>query len=373
MSTVIHPYRSSLKFDSSRPFSCLSSSPCRPIRSRRGFTLVELLVVIAIIGILVALLLPAVQSAREAARRTGCSNNLKQIALSALNYESAHGRFPPGYLGGRDFSMPDDLGTAPNEHQWGGVFTHLLPYFESGNTHDRLTATWNNGVNRFDTPYWKNNEAWAAAQTKLGILLCPTIPDETPSFGIFRRSWPRYKSNRPGIAGEALVPESNLGLTHYQAVSGVFGEIGLTNEVIVGDIRVDELVGVFSARSKTKMGQITDGASHTLLFGEAPGSIGPSVSMGGEMHSGHALGIAWAGSATLPVMFGMDSSKEDNDTTGTKHDVHWSYYGGLHSGGIVQFSLADGSVKKLTADIETKVFDAYSSIRGQELVEEDAL
>ncbi|MGI9457246.1 MAG: DUF1559 domain-containing protein [Aeoliella sp.] len=342
------------------------SSPPWPLHPRRGFTLVELLVVIAIIGILVALLLPAVQSAREAARRTGCSNNLKQIALAALNYESTRDRFPPGYLAGRNFSAPDDLGSAPNEHQWGGVFTHLLPFFESGNTHDLMTTTWKNGVDRFDTQYWNDEGSWAAAQNRLGLLLCPTIPEEAPGFGIVARTWPRFRAPFPGVSVQPFVPEANLGLTHYQAVSGVYGEIGLSAKNTVGALSVDELVGVFSARSQTTMGKIVDGASHTFLFGEAPGMIGTDVTLAGETHSGFVLGVAWAGSATLPLLFGVDSSQEDIGNA--RHDVHWSYYGSLHSGDIVQFALADGSVTQIPVDIETRVLDALSSIQGQEVV-----
>ena len=92
--------------------------------NRRGFTLVELLVVIAIIGILVGLLLPAVQAAREAARRMQCSNNLKQLALSAHNFESANRKFPPGYNGEKNLSNGVNL----NTNTYIGHLIYLFPY-----------------------------------------------------------------------------------------------------------------------------------------------------------------------------------------------------------------------------------------------------
>ena len=97
-------------------------------RNRGGFTLVELLVVIAIIGILVGLLLPAVQAAREAARRMQCSNNLKQLGLAVMNYESAIKRLPPGGL-----HLRDGFGGASNSTSWGpNWLVMLLPYMEQG-------------------------------------------------------------------------------------------------------------------------------------------------------------------------------------------------------------------------------------------------
>src|SRR5438874_4555111 len=93
----------------------------RSVMRRRGFTLVELLVVIAIIGLLVALLLPAVQAAREAARRTQCSNNLKQIGLAALQFEEVYKRLPPG-------AVWSSSGTAK-----GSMYVYLLPYLEQSN------------------------------------------------------------------------------------------------------------------------------------------------------------------------------------------------------------------------------------------------
>lgn len=122
---------------------------------RQAFTLVELLVVIAIIGILIALLLPAVQQAREAARRMQCQNNLKQIGLACLNFESAHGGLPPIYLSG---SQP-------------GWLTAALPYIEQNN----LKNLWPNGLDPNDT-MWKDPSLTAVVSTPISVQICPSSP-----------------------------------------------------------------------------------------------------------------------------------------------------------------------------------------------------
>ncbi len=101
-------------------------------RRRRGFTLVELLVVIAIIGILIALLLPAVQAARESARRTQCGNNLKQIGLALLNWESVHRKLPPGTMARQRFSYTYDPATTGG-YEWPYLLDYILPQLEENN------------------------------------------------------------------------------------------------------------------------------------------------------------------------------------------------------------------------------------------------
>ncbi len=147
-------------------------------RRNLAFTLVELLVVIAIIGVLVALLLPAVQAAREAARRTQCTNNLKQMALAAVNYESTRGMFPPGRL------LPD--WTDPSGNQgWYTNYTNvtiddktgfysvhiwLLPFMEASNVYDLINFDVAQ-IRIMDPTTNPNYEAYATTQ---GIFLCPS-------------------------------------------------------------------------------------------------------------------------------------------------------------------------------------------------------
>ena len=334
-------------------------------RLNRGFTLVELLVVIAIIGILVALLLPAVQTAREAARRTQCLNNLRQVGMAALNYESANRRFPPGYLAGDDFlNNPDSFGTAPKLHQWNGPFTNLLPYFEADTTHDLMTNTWNIGITQYDVPFWENAGSWAGAQTKLGMLTCPTAPANDAS-AVIARFWPSFSGSSIDLNADGFDGDNNLGLTHYQGCSGVFGEVGLNAKNTSGNQRIDELVGIFSSRSRTTTAKIKDGQSKTIMFGESPGIIGNNIQQGGSARSGMVVGVAWAGTAVMPVVNGLDASKANVD--GSIHQTHWTAFSSAHKGNNVHFVLADGSIKILQPDVATDVLFAMASRNGGEV------
>ena len=137
-----------------------------PTRSRGGFTLVELLVVIAIIGILVALLLPAVQSAREAARRVQCTNHLKQLGLAALNHESAIRHFPAGGWSYRWIGDPD-RGT--DWRQPGGQFYNMLPYMEQEVVYQLQSGQ----ANGFPV----RNAAKTMISTPISVMNCPTRRD----------------------------------------------------------------------------------------------------------------------------------------------------------------------------------------------------
>ena len=190
--------------------------PHKKLRSQHGFTLVELLVVIAIIGILIALLLPAVQAARESARRTKCTNNLKQLGVAAHNFHSAKNRFPTGFLG----SMGSDPGNLTDTTvQWLGLFAYLLPYFEEATLSDQINDIDLN-VNNSDTPYWIDTDhpnAWAASQWKIGSLQCPTIPPEKPPYAYWDRI--AYSSSwRVMKVGGFGASDVEMGETNYLGV-----------------------------------------------------------------------------------------------------------------------------------------------------------
>ena len=363
-------------------------------RPGRGFTLVELLVVIAIIGILVALLLPAVQAAREAARRNACVNNMKQLGLAALNYESARGVLPPGYLGSTNFLQPF-TNNGPN--QGIGVFVYLLPYVEEAAVFDRFTDFgYQIGVDSLDDFYCNacpggpatDNESiqrWQAAQTVIETYLCPSAPGDVPERAYIDKVYIRDAGNfLYGSAGQQ--PEANLGLTHYAGVTGVEGSAGPNTFILSGhpglDINPqlldrsipDELIGVFGRRTETRLAKVIDGTSNTFMFGESIGAVGQSVThtFGGMDNSpanGFVLGYAWAGWSCLPTLEGLDPTRQNGTPNpDAVYTAHWKTFGSAHSGGIVQFTLVDGSVHAITRDIDVALYHNLSTMKGEEVV-----
>src|SRR4051812_28657474 len=201
---------------------------------RRGFTLIELLVVIAIIGVLIALLLPAVQSAREAARRSQCTNNLKQIGLGMHNYHSALGSFPPGA------SKNPKNGPGDSDLTWSSWSAHglLLPYMEQRALYDAANFSW--GVNPYGDPCYYVNST--VANTIVNGFLCPSDPN----------------AGRPNI-------------------NNYFASVGTTSDFMTvncwGGInpacKATGSTGVFTFFDAYGIAQITDGTSNTVAYSES--------------------------------------------------------------------------------------------------------
>jgi prepilin-type N-terminal cleavage/methylation domain-containing protein len=316
-------------------------------RAKYGFTLVELLVVIAIIGVLVALLLPAVQAARESARRTQCSNNLKQLGIAAHNHHDSMGRLPPGYVGQIPHSNPiGPSGLYPN--QYTGCLAYLLPYMEQKPAYDQIQVDWD--VDAYPSvPWWSSGASVGVAQAKIKNLICPSNVTGTPFWITYSIS---VYINPPYITTDFLgVPYSsastsakNFGITHYVAVCGWANNHPHPQTI--------SLEGAFTCRSKTRLGQVLDGTSSTLAFGETHGGK-PMISVGPPATFGPGVDVqnSWIGAGVLSTSYDV-SNRDDFPQAASFNSEHPN---------LIQFCFLDGSVRKVNRNIN---FTAYRQLSG---------
>jgi prepilin-type N-terminal cleavage/methylation domain-containing protein/prepilin-type processing-associated H-X9-DG protein len=233
---------------------------------RSGFTLVELLVVIAIIGILIALLLPAVQAAREAARRTQCSNNLKQVGLALHNFESAYKCVPPGGLSGTTVTPSHELllgGRTGVLHGW-TIF--LLPYMEQKTVADIYHKTRD----------WRHSDNKQARETPLSALLCPSTPDSS-----------RVDTQMIGGYGPVTAAVTDYGVDN--AINAALGPLGL-----IDDASAASRYGVMRCNELQRFSDITDGLSNTMCIVEDAGRPNRYVAQGKQVDGLPISGAGWA-------------------------------------------------------------------------------
>jgi prepilin-type N-terminal cleavage/methylation domain-containing protein/prepilin-type processing-associated H-X9-DG protein len=329
----------------------------RPTRPRAGFTLIELLVVIAIIGLLTGMLLPAVQAAREAARRTQCTNNLKQIGVALQNYHDGQRCFPSGYIDGNTnpASTPDnDLGPG-----WGWA-SLLLPYLEEANVGSQIN---------FSKPVGVGSNA-TVSQLPLTVYQCPTDPLQD-AFSVYDSSLTTIiatvaHGNYVGCNGWEECFWNAGGAGTGTGADGLAGGSGAAGN------------GLFYRNSRIRAAKVTDGLSRTIVVGERSSDHSPSTWTGAvaggqcpAWMAGQAPYSAPPGPAydnadfgeALVLSHGNGTHLPSADFPIFDPDTFYS----MHAGQGANFLFGDGSVHFLTSEIDPMTYQYLCTIAGGEI------
>jgi prepilin-type N-terminal cleavage/methylation domain-containing protein len=294
-------------------------------RNRRGFSLIELLAVVAIISIILGLLLPAVLSAREAARRGSCANNLRQIGIALQNYHDQNGRFPPG-------SRLRNVDRQPGI-SWRVL---ILPQIDEPALYADIHPTDNGGA-----------ASWTAERNLIATYICPSAPRQADSAITLK------ESNYSGVGGAAR----NNDWLDFE-------------DVFCGDVYTS---GMFFHESRTTIAKIEDGTSRTLAIGERNYIFRPWMA-----------GATWFGAPptricnapTSNVRYPINADKHqfgyfvgDTDAPSSAQLtmlLNDLYFGSYHVGGA-QFCRADSSVQMIAENIDFTVFEDLATIAGGEI------
>lgn len=322
---------------------------------RSAFTLIELLVVIAIIGLLMALLLPAVQKVREAANAMICASNLRQIALAAHNFHGDNKKLPAGMY--NSVALPN--GYNPQEGPYVGVLAALLPYVEQDNIKNNLrnaanttslpiTVSFNNGVPWWVAPLDSNgnpiNGGPNLAQVKIGVFKCPSDSIDERGINVMLATIASNAYNdvqdNPFDNLQLSAGDVPLGRSNYFGVAGMIYSNPAGWSGWAGPNNAKIFAGILRNREQLTLGQITakDGTSNTLFFGE---SIGDAYNQA-NLREGV---FCWMGAGSLTLWRGLATRGQPGNNGG----YMLSRFSSNHAAGV-QFAMADGSVRTLRTE-----------------------
>lgn len=325
-------------------------------RRQQGFTLIELLVVIAIIAILIALLLPAVQQAREAARRAQCKNNLKQLGLALHNYHDEHSVFPPGAITinvGSASTGVDVVGEAnevsPTTHQGTSWILQILPFIDAAPLFNNWDFTANNV---------RGNQA--QANRDLPGLYCPTRRSTVNDSSLMAITGQTKGGNDYGGCSGAVDRFYNAtgDLVSVTNSTHFFTACSAGSTVAPG-AKCKTQWGILFQNSSTRIPQIIDGTSNTLLLGEVQRfarGTGPGSNAEQDCYDGWAVG-------GKPTLFSTEVKYSINN--GIINNQVSESPGSEHTGGA-HFCFADGSVRFVADNTDTQIVGAIGSFGGGE-------
>ncbi len=347
---------------------------------RRGFTLIELLIAIAIIGSLVAFLLPAVQQARESARRESCANNLRQIGLALSTYSDVARVYPPAYLGdplasgsSAGVNYPDGNDNGPTGFAWGVL---LLPFVEEQNLYDRFN---------FRVPCWAPENS-AVAQTRVPLYLCPSSAGPSDGFSVDQYTGTAWNPDLNPVGSHPYSPEIKLAHCHYVTSAGVHQPWGRVTayddftqpETVTsgGQTTLAMIEGAFYRNARLSAKHFTDGLSATVFIGE---------------HSSVLSDKTWVGvppwSATCPKFPFTSDCNSGGDLVGAHsgpdtHDRpqviihapnnpvgHTDQMWGDHAPGGCNVLFGDASVRFIVEEIDPFLWVALTTRNANEVVD----
>ena len=301
-------------------------------RTTRGFTLIELLVVIAIIAVLIALLLPAVQQAREAARRTQCKNNLKQIGLALHNYHDVHSTLPSGWI------AIDSATNLPSAHEGtsgAGWAAMILPFIDQGNVYNRFNPS---------LPITDPLNA-GFLESQMASYKCPSDPQPL-TFDL------PEEGNPTNIL--AKMPIANyIGSFGPEELDGCEEPAGTAPVLPTGQCKGS---GMFYHNSKVAIRDVTDGTSNTYMIGERKTN---------ESMNWYTTWLGMVAEAEEAFQRVCGSA----DHTPNHPATHFDDFSSNHVGGA-QFCQADGSVRFISENIDGGVYQALATIQGGEVAAE---